>query len=65
MTRLPGMTYREVVARLREAGFVFDRQAKGSHEVWRNPVTGRRTTVANHPGRSRPALSAPSSARPA
>jgi len=50
MTRLPSLTYREVIARLREAGFVFDRQAKGSHELWYNPVTRRRTTVPNHPG---------------
>lgn len=37
MSRLPAMTYREVVGRLRAAGFVFDRQAKGSHEIWYNP----------------------------
>ena len=30
MSRLPTLTYREVIARLRQAGFVFDRQAKGS-----------------------------------
>jgi len=50
MTRLPSLTYREVIARLRQAGFEFDRQAKGSHEIWYNPVTHRRTTVPNHPG---------------
>lgn len=50
MTRLPELTYREVISRLRRAGFVFDRQAKGSHEIWYNPVTRRRTTVPNHPG---------------
>jgi len=44
------MTYREVVRRLRAAGFVLDRQARGSHEIWRNPQTQRRTTVPNHPG---------------
>mgnify|MGYP003382719721 CR=1 FL=1 len=44
------LTYREVVARLRQAGFVFDRQAKGSHEIWYNPATHQRTTVPNHPG---------------
>lgn len=36
MSRLPSITYRQVVERLRAAGFVFDRQAKGSHEVWYN-----------------------------
>lgn len=50
MSRLPSLTYRQVVERLRMAGFVFDRQAKGSHEVWYNPTTRRRTTVPNHPG---------------
>ena len=50
MNRLPSLTYREVIARLRQAGFEFDRQAKGSHEIWYNPVTHRRTTVPNHPG---------------
>ena len=50
MTRLPPLTYRDVIARLRQAGFVFDRQAKGSHEIWYNPATHRRTTVPNHPG---------------
>lgn len=50
MSRLPSITYRQVVERLRAAGFVFDRQAKGSHEVWYNSTTHRRTTVPNHPG---------------
>ena len=50
MSRLPSMTYREVVKRLRAAGFRFDRQAKGSHEIWYNPKTRRRTTVPHHPG---------------
>ena len=50
MTKLPVLTANEVIRGLRKAGFVFDRQAKGSHEVWYNPVTKRRTTVPNHPG---------------
>ena len=50
MTRLHALTYREVIARLRQVGFVFDRQAKGSHEIWYNPTTHRRTTVPNNPG---------------
>ena len=44
------MTYRELVRKLRQAGFVFDRSAAGSHEIWFNPGTRRRTTVPNHPG---------------
>ena len=48
MGRLPGLTASEVIRKLRRGGFVFDRHAKGSHEIWWNPST--RTTVPNHPG---------------
>ena len=44
------MTYRELIQKLRAAGFEFDRTAAGSHEIWRNPNSHRRTTVPNHPG---------------
>ena len=50
MGRLAGYRYRVVVDKLRRLGFEFDRHAKGSHEIWWNPVTRRRTTVPNHPG---------------
>lgn len=50
MSRLPVMTYRELVRRLSDHGFIFDRQAKGSHEIWYNPSTKKRTTVPRHPG---------------
>ena len=50
MSRLPEMSYKVVIKVLRNAGFVFDRQAKGSHEIWYNPSTKRRTVVPNHPG---------------
>ncbi|MHC1570128.1 type II toxin-antitoxin system HicA family toxin [ANME-2 cluster archaeon] len=50
MTRLPSLTARDVTKKLKKAGFVFDRQAKGSHEIWYNPITKRRTTIPNHPG---------------
>jgi hypothetical protein len=29
---------------------VFDQQARGSREIWWNPVTRVRTTVPQHPG---------------
>ena len=54
MTKLPSLTSKEVIRKLRKAGFVFDRQAKGSHEIWLNPITRRRTTIPNHPGTSIP-----------
>ena len=50
MGRLAGFSYRETVKRLKRLGFKFDRQAAGSHEIWRNPVTCRYTTIPNHPG---------------
>ncbi|MFQ5809253.1 MAG: type II toxin-antitoxin system HicA family toxin [Armatimonadota bacterium] len=50
MTRLRPLSARQVMRKLRRAGFQFDRQAKGSHEIWYNPETRRRTTIPNHPG---------------
>jgi len=44
------MKPQEVICQLRRAGFQFDRQAKGSHEIWYNPTTRRRVTIPNHPG---------------
>ena len=29
---------------------MFDRAAKGSHEIWRIPGTNRRTTIPQHSG---------------
>ncbi len=43
-------TAQQVIQKLRRAGFIFDRQAKGSHELWYNPQTHRHTVVPNHPG---------------
>ncbi len=50
MGRLAGFRYREIVKRLKRLGFVFDRQAAGSHEIWFNANTRRYTTIPNHPG---------------
>jgi len=50
MGRLSGFRYREIVRRLKRAGFEFDRQATGSHEIWFCPETNRYTTIPNHPG---------------
>lgn len=38
MGRLAGFRYREIVKRLKQLGFEFDRQAAGSHEIWHHPV---------------------------
>jgi len=50
MGRLAGFSADEVIRKLRRASFVFDRHAKGSHEIWWNPQTRARTTVPHHPG---------------
>jgi predicted RNA binding protein YcfA (HicA-like mRNA interferase family) len=50
MGRLAGFKYRQITKRLKQFGFVFDRQAAGSHEIWFNPDTNRYTTIPNHPG---------------
>ena len=50
MGRLAGFRYNDIVKKLRQAGFVFDRQAKGSHEIWWNPKSRKWTTIPNHPG---------------
>ncbi len=50
MSKLPVITYRELIKKLRTIGFRLDRQAKGSHEIWYNPITKIRATIPNHPG---------------
>ena len=50
MGRLAGFRYREIVRKLKQCGFEFDRQAAGSQEIWFNPTTNLYTTVPNHPG---------------
>ncbi len=50
MGPLAGLTYREVTRKLRAASFVFDRHAKGSHELWRHPVRQLYVVVVNHTG---------------
>ncbi|MEP9411766.1 MAG: type II toxin-antitoxin system HicA family toxin [Candidatus Brocadia sp.] len=54
MTNLPSLKPIEVIHKLRKAGFVFDRHAKGSHEIWYNPTTRGRTVIPNHPGKDVP-----------
>jgi len=54
MTKLPNLTPIQVIRKLKKAGFVFDRQAKGSHEIWYNPVIKRRVVIPNHPGKDIP-----------
>lgn len=50
MGRLAGFSYRDVAKKFRRLKFEFDRQAPGSHEIWRNSETGAKATLVNHPG---------------
>ena len=50
MGRLAGFRYRQIVRKLKNLGFEFDRQASGSHEIWFSQATNRYTTVPNHSG---------------
>lgn len=50
MGRLSGFRYREIVKKLKTFGFVFDRQAAVSHEIWYNPDRNLYTTIPNHSG---------------
>jgi predicted RNA binding protein YcfA (HicA-like mRNA interferase family) len=40
-----GNLYPEIIRLLRDAGWVFHREGKGSHEIWSDPVSGRKVTV--------------------
>ena len=42
------MTYAELTKKLISCGCSFDRQAKGSHEIWHSRVTSQRTTISRH-----------------
>ena len=37
--------YRDLIARLRQAGFEFKRQGRGDHEIWWNPRANVSVTV--------------------
>ena len=50
MGRLAGFDYRKSTKKLKKLGFKFDRQARGSHEIWWNLISRKRTTIPNHPG---------------
>ncbi|WP_375340452.1 type II toxin-antitoxin system HicA family toxin [Plectonema radiosum] len=39
MGRLAGFSYRQIIKIIKSFGFVFYRQAAGSHEMWFNPET--------------------------
>ncbi len=50
MGRLSGFSYRQIIKTIKSFGFIFHRQAAGSHEIWFNPDTNKYTTILNHSG---------------
>ncbi len=44
----PNIDYYELAKFLNDHNIYFFRQAKGSHEVWKDAGTGKKTTVVNH-----------------
>jgi predicted RNA binding protein YcfA (HicA-like mRNA interferase family) len=48
MGRLSGFKYKDVARKLRSFGFAYDRQGKGSHEVWRHTGSGLVILVPHH-----------------
>ncbi len=45
---MPQFSYKDIIKRLKKAGFVFHRQAGGSHEFWINPTSKQKILVAKH-----------------
>ena len=52
MSKLPVLKYRELVIILQKNGFIFKRQAKGSHEIWFHPTSMRFVTIPRHEGKT-------------
>lgn len=48
MSDLPSLSYTKFIKKLKKAGFVFKRQAAGSHEIWFHPTTQRTVTIPRH-----------------
>jgi predicted RNA binding protein YcfA (HicA-like mRNA interferase family) len=42
------MKYAELKKKLAKAGFRFERQGKGSHQIWKHKVTGNRIVFPDH-----------------
>ena len=52
MPRLPSFTYPQFTKKLRRLGFEFDRQARGSHEIWFHSIKKRAVTIPKHSGKT-------------
>ena len=47
MARLPRLTAIELIQAIEKVGFVYSR-SRGSHQIFYNPTTGKRTTIPFH-----------------
>lgn len=46
------MKWNELLKKLKKAGFVYLRDAKGSHQYWHHPdIPGSEIVIANHPSK--------------
>jgi predicted RNA binding protein YcfA (HicA-like mRNA interferase family) len=45
------MKYAELTRKLRRLGCYFTRYGAGSHEIWRNPATGKQIPIPYHRSR--------------
>jgi len=50
--RFPALTAVKVIKKARKVGFVFDRHAKGSHQIWYHPMKKKRFTIPVHRGKT-------------
>jgi len=48
MGRLAGFKYKQVRKKFIKLGLIFEREGKGSHEIWYNPKTDLFTVLPRH-----------------
>lgn len=48
MSKLPQITDRKFIQIIRREGFIFQRQARGSHEIWFHPEKKLFVTIPRH-----------------
>jgi len=51
MPKFPALTDKQIIKKLRKAGFRFYRYAKGNHEMWVRDIDGKTAIVPRHPGK--------------
>ncbi|MBU4332359.1 type II toxin-antitoxin system HicA family toxin [Patescibacteria group bacterium] len=52
MPHFPALTYFQVLKKIKKRGFIFHRQARGSHELWIREFDKKVIVIAKHPGRT-------------